>query len=254
MDSVIRSKKDSSSRRIPLHAQLEAKLREMIDEQRRTQGGTLEGELALARRFGVSRGTMRVALARLVDQGLLERRPGIGTRLRDPATESGIAAWRSFSREMAKKGIVVENLRTQYVLAKASEEAAEALRVTPGTPVWRLDRLRGWSGRPVLHSRSWFHPRLGLKGSEEFKLPLYEVIEATSGRVAATAREEFTAVSATVPTGRLLKVKVGTPLLLRAHIVFDKKGDPMEFAQVHYVSSRFSLTLEIRQELGVIAK
>jgi len=46
----------------------------------------------------------------------------------------------------------------------------------------------------------------------------------------------------------LLAVKRGQPLLLRSHTVFDMTGRPMEFAQVHYVSPRFALSLDIRRE------
>jgi GntR family transcriptional regulator len=125
---------------------------------------------------------------------------------------------------------------------------AHALQIKPGTKVWRLDRLRGWDGRPVLHSRSWFHPRLGLTGLEEFSRPLYEVIERETGVVADKAREEFMAVPANAAMAKLLATKSGEPLLLRSHTVFDTGGRPMEFAQVHYVSPRFVLSLDIRRD------
>jgi len=210
-------------------------------------GALLPDELTLANRFGASRGTVRVAFTRLVEQRLLERKAGVGTRVRPQPAESGIGAWRSFSREMARKGIQVENFRQNYESVTADAAAAGALQIKPGTKIWRLDRVRGWSGRPVLHTRSWFHPRLGLTGGEDFSKPLYEVIESETGVVAENAREEFTAVAASAAMARLLAVKPGEPLLLRSHTVFDTGGRPVEFAEIHYVSARFSLTLEMRR-------
>jgi len=198
--------------------------------------------------LGISRGTLRAGIAHLVADGLLERRAGVGTRVRAPSAESGIGAWRSFSLEMARKGIRVENFIQEFQQTEASVEAAQALQITPGTKVWRLDRVRGWDNQPVLHSRSWFHPRLRLKGTEEFSKPLYEVLEQETGAVAERAREEFIAVTADAALARLLAVKRGEPLLLRSHTVFDTGGRTMEFAQVHYVSPRFALTLEIRRD------
>jgi GntR family transcriptional regulator len=133
-------------------------------------------------------------------------------------------------------------------LAAAEESTAHALQIRPGTRIWRLDRVRGWDNQPVLHSRSWFHPRLGLTGRENFSRPLYEVIERETGAVADQAREEFVAVAADASLAKLLSVKRGEPLLLRSHAVLDTGGRPMEFAQVHYVSRRFALTLEIRRD------
>jgi len=233
---------------LPLHAQAQEWLRALIRRPEYHAGALLPEEISLAAKLGISRGTLRAAIAQLVQEGLLERRAGVGTRVRSLPAESGIGAWRSFSQEMARKGIRVENYREDFALAEADDAAARALQLKPRAKLWRLDRVRGWAGRPVLHSRSWFHPRLGLTGLEEFSKPLYEVIEAATGAVAEKAREEFVAVAASALLARLLAVKRGEPLLLRSHTVFDTGGRPLEFAQVHYVSQRFALTLEIRRD------
>ena len=47
---------------------------------------------------------------------------------------------------------------------------------------------------------------------------------------------------------RHLAVRRQDPLLLRCHIVFDAGGRPVEFAEVHYVSARFTLSIEMRRE------
>ena len=212
-------------------------------------GALFPDELTLANRFGVSRGTLRLAFTRLVQQQLLERKAGVGTRVsQSRPAESGIGAWRSFSREMAGKGIVVENFRQDYALAKANPDAVRALQIKSGIRVYRLDLVRGWNGLPVLHSRSWFHPRLGLTGKETFAKPLYEVLAGETGAEVGHAHEEFTAATATARMAKLLQVKTGEPLLLRRHTVFDMGNRPMEFAEVHYVSTRFALTLDLKRE------
>jgi len=233
----------------PLHAQIERELRRMIALPKFQNGALFPDELTLANRFGVSRGTVRVALTRLVQHQLLERKAGVGTRVsRNRPVESGIGAWCSFSREMAGKGIQVENFRQDYALVEASPDAVRALQIKSGTHVHRLDRVRGWDGLPVLHSRSWFHPRLGLTGRETFAQPLYEVLAGETGAEVGHAHEEFTVATATVRMAKLLQVKTGEPLLLRRHTVFDTGKRPMEFAEVHYVSMRFTLTLDLKRE------
>ena len=234
---------------VPLHAQIERELRRMIALPEFQNGALFPDELTLANRFGVSRGTVRVALARLVQHQLLERKAGVGTRVsRNRPAESGIGAWRSFSREMADKGIQVENFRQDYALVEASPDAVRALQIKSGTRVYRLDRVRGWDGLPVLHSRSWFHPRLGLNGGETFAQPLYEVLAGETGAEVGHAHEEFTVATATARMAKPLQVKTGEPLLLRCHTVFDTGNRPMEFAEVHYVSARFTLTLDLKRE------
>ena len=233
---------------LPLHRQAGQLLRDLIRRPEYQNGALLPEEITLAARLGISRGTLRLAIGQLVHEGLLERRAGVGTRVRPQPAESGISAWRSFSLEMARKGIRVENYLQEFASTAADEAAARALQIKPQTKIWRLDRVRGWDGLPVLHTRSWFHPRLRLTGREVFSKPLYEVIEGETGAVAEKAREEFTAVRANATLAKLLAVKRGEPLLLRSHTVFDAGGRLIEFAQVHYVSSRFALTLEMRRD------
>lgn len=233
---------------VPLRAQVEALLRELIRQPQYQNGALLPEELALAAQLGVSRGTVRSGISKLVFEGLLDRKAGVGTRVSRRNIESGIREWHSFTREMATKGITVENFRVAYRQSEPSKDAAQALQLDAARKLWRLDRVRGWAGRPVLHTISWFHPRLGLKGNEEINQPLYEMIEKASGVRPHHAREDFMAVIADAQTARQLDVDKGAPLLLRRHTVFDAGNRPFEFAEVRYASSRFTLTLDVRRK------
>jgi len=233
---------------VPLRAQVEQLLLDLVLQPKYRKGSLLPDEVSLAAQLGVSRGTVRSGISKLAFEGVLERKAGIGTRVTRRPLESGIRALRSFTREMAAKGITVTNFRLDYRLVEASVDAAQALQLPPGTRLWRLDRIRGWNGKPVLQTLSWFHPRLGLKGTEDFSRPLYETFEAATGVRPHHASEEFRAVSADTRLARLLQVTHGTPLLLRRHTVFDRGNRPFEFAEVRYVSSRFALTLDMRRE------
>src|SRR5262249_20708385 len=117
-------------------------------------------ECKLATQLGVSRGTVRSGISKLVFEGLLQRKAGVGTRVASNHLESGIAAWRSFTREMAAKGITVQNYQLNYQLTPANKAAAQGLQIKANAQVWRLERLRGWDNQPKLYSVSWFHPRL----------------------------------------------------------------------------------------------
>ena len=139
---------------MPLRAQVEALLRRMILQTDYQKGALLPDEVTLAAQLGVSRGTVRSGIGKLVFEGVLERKAGVGTRVSNRHLESGIRAWRSFTQEMASKGITVKNFRLDYHSIKASDDAAQALQLEPGTTCWRLDRVRGWDGKPVLQSSS----------------------------------------------------------------------------------------------------
>jgi GntR family transcriptional regulator len=233
---------------LPLHRKAEESLRGLINAPEYARGELLPDELTLANRLGVSRGTVRAAILRLVGEGCLERRAGVGTRVVQRSTESAISAWRSFSREMARQGIDVRLFRCALREVSAAAAVAAALRVPRGTLVQMLDRVRGWNDEPVLRSRSWFHPRVRFQKDQAFRQPLYDLVTEVSGLSANRASEALTATAATPHLAKDLKIRTGSPVLLRRHIVFDRQGRPLELAEVHYVSERFTLTLDLKRE------
>lgn len=233
---------------IPLRAQVEQLLRKIIQLPEYHSGDQLlPDETTLAAKLGVSRGTVRSGISKLVFEGLLERKAGVGTRIVTRQAESGVLAWRSFTREMAKKGIKVIDFQHKYSRVAVNSDVSKALRIESNAKVWRLSRVRGWNNCPVLQSVSWFHPRLPLKGNEDFSRPLYEVIESTTGTRPHHAHEEFLAIVADTPSAKMLNIPAKSPLLLRRHTVFDSGNRPFEHAEVRYVSSRFALSLDLKR-------
>lgn len=232
---------------LPLHAQAEQWLRHLVAQPQYRQGGLLPDEVTLSANLGISRNTLRAAIGRLVQEGRLERKSGVGTWVLEPRIQSGVSAWHSFTREMRDKGIKVETFAAQCDLVPAAVDAARALRLEPNLSVLRLDRLRGWEGQPMVHFRSYFHPRLGLTTQDQFDQPLYEMLHQRFGIIADQSAEDIDAVAADRTLARLLKVKAGTPLLRRERTVLDNGGRPLEFAVVHYRCDRFRLSLQLRQ-------
>jgi GntR family transcriptional regulator len=231
----------------PLYLQIEEILRKMIRAPRYASGALLPDEVSLANQLGVSRGTVRNSILKLVNQGLLERKAGVGTRVAKRAVESGIVAWRSLTREMRRKGIEIESFLLEVHDARPPARVAAALRIAETVRVKRLDQVRGWDSAPVLHSRSWFHPRLGLTGNEDFRRPLYELLKAETGADADHAHEDFLAVPADAEMASRLGVKRDTPLLLRRQTTFDPGGRPIDYQEIHYRTDNFSLTLDLRR-------
>ena len=77
-----------------LYEQLVAHFRRRILEGTLPPGTRLPSELALVEEYDISRGTIRQAMAALVNEGYLERIPGRGTFVRQPATAQSPAAVR----------------------------------------------------------------------------------------------------------------------------------------------------------------
>jgi GntR family transcriptional regulator len=229
----------------PLYLQVEEYVKELIRLQRLENGELLPDEVTLAKELGVSLGTVRNSLLRLVNEGMLARKAGVGTRVVRRPVESGLVAWRSFSREMRKRGIEVQALFLQSSSSQAINPAAKALSIKVGTPVILLERVRGWDNVPMQHALTWFHPRLGLSGKENFHEPLYDLLKNLTGADAERAHEVFEAIAADEQMARQLRVKKGTPLLAGYQTTFDPFGKPIDYTEIRYRTDNFKLELDL---------
>jgi DNA-binding GntR family transcriptional regulator len=75
------------------YRQVADSVRDLIASGRLQPGSMVPSELALAERHGVARGTVRAALAVLVDEGLIEVVPGQGRRVVGAGEQLGDTAW-----------------------------------------------------------------------------------------------------------------------------------------------------------------
>lgn len=229
----------------PLYMQAEAFLHRLIRQPRYRQGERLPDEQTLARRLSVSRGTMREAFKRLVAEGLVERRAGVGTVVVPAPVRTSLSAWPSFTREMMALGVAVATPIWRLESVKADSETAKALRVQPGRAVTFLDRMRTADGEPAVLFRSWFHPRVGDLRRMDKDRPLYEAIEELSGVTPVRSDETIRAAGADSETAQLLKISQNAPVLIRQRIVRDAGGRPFEFAVATYRADVFSYSITL---------
>lgn len=235
---------------VPLHSQVETLIRGMLKETRYQDGELLPPEARMAERLGVSRNTVRAAIGRLVQEGVLERRAGRGTRYVRQPVRTSLENWPSFTREMRAKGIQVETFSRLVEEARPSPEIARLLRLAEAERkrgVVKLERVRGYGGIPSVKSVSWFHPRTRLKVDDNFSVPLYELIFQRSGITPEFSREDVSAELAGPSLGQTLGCDETAPILVRTRIVSDADGKVIEYNENHYRADRFTYGLTIRK-------
>lgn len=230
---------------IPLHAQVEKLLRQYVETQNGQNGKMFPKEVDLANELGVARNTVRQAISKLVQDGLLIRKKGVGTIMAEKKIYTRLDHWFSFTKEMEQKGLHVVNHVLDTETVKADEEIAAIFNVKRNTQLLELTRLRGTREHPYLLSISWFHPRLKMSQKEDFKKPLYKLLEEEYDVYVSTSREEISALAADEDLAKTLQIKIGDPVLYRKRKVYNSDGLLVEYNKVYYRGDGISYSVEI---------
>ncbi len=216
-------------------------------------GQRLGAERALAADLGVSRATLRQALAVLADSGVVRRVPGRGGGTfvskdkieRDTSRVVGVPAL------LRSQGVVAGTQVLSARLSAADEPVARALGLRRGDLVVDLNRIRLADGSPIVveHARFPADRFLGL-----LELPLggsvYELLEEHFGTRPAEAVEQIEVVTASPDEAQVLDVPAGAPLLAITRTTSDAAGTPFEFSQDLFRGDRIRIVVRTPGSAG----
>jgi GntR family transcriptional regulator len=180
-------------------------------------GDPIPSERALVTRLGVSRVTVRQAITDLVDGGVLERVHGKGTYITGPQVDSRLHLT-SFSREMRDRGLVPATVVLAASEQPADDDVAYALRIRPGRPVIRVERLRMADGTPMAYEVGHY-PSTLFPGLLQRELgSLYDVFANEYGVVVTSGEQTVRAESADAHQARILGIAKRAPLLVQERV------------------------------------
>jgi GntR family transcriptional regulator len=214
-----------------VHTQIEDWLAGEIAAGTLVPGDKLPTEQDLATWFGVSRMTLRHALAELTRRGLLTKAVGRhgGTFVAQPKVEQDLTRLAGFSEQLRRHGMVAG---ARVLFASQRPAAAAALRVDKNDPVYEVQRVRLADGKPIVLERSLF-PAGRFPGLLDLRLDgsLYELLEVRYGLRPHRAKESLEPVTARVREAEALEVAEGAPLMLVERTAYARSGEPLEYAR-----------------------
>lgn len=232
---------------VPLHKQAELLLRDLIKDPAYQAGKLLPNEVDLAKSLAISRTTLRQAINKLVFEELLTRKKGFGTKVVHSIISSKSKNWMSFSQEMKVRGITIKNFELHISWVFPDEQIAAFFEIKTDRKIIKLERVRGDNNEPFVYFISYFHPRIGLTGEEDFKRPLYEMLEQEHSSIANLSKEEISAKPAAKLIAAKLDIEAGSPILFRKRFVYDQAERAMEYNLGYYKGESFLYTVESRR-------
>lgn len=235
--------------RQPLYARIEQRLREAIAEGRYPVGGLLPTEAELCEQLRVSRHTIREALRRLVEAGLVERRQGAGSVVvaREPPrgeTQSirDIAALMQYA---ADTRLDITSSR----MARLSADDAALAHGEAGALWLKVEALRiGQSGRPIAVTEILVHPRFAAIADD---LPqrgaIYALVERRFGVQVAEVAQEISAGLLPPDVTAALKRRPREVGMLFLRRYLDAEGGTMIASRSWHPADRFSYVMRLKR-------
>ncbi|MFB4286767.1 UTRA domain-containing protein [Nonomuraea sp. ATR24] len=217
---------------VPAHVQIERWLLDSIAGGDMAPGDRLPGERELAGRLGVSRMTLRQALATLERDGVLVRVPGRtgGAFVAEPRIERDLTGLAGFTEQVRRVHLRAEARILTAATVPAPAAVAAALRVEPGSPVHEVARVRSAGRSPLALERSFF-PALPGFLAQDLTGSLYALLADGYGLAPRTALEHLDPVIAGPAEAAELGIEPGAPLMRVERTAYAADGAPVEHAR-----------------------
>lgn len=208
-------------------------------------GSLLPTEAQLGKTFGVSRHTVREATRKLVDSGLISRRPSIGTVVRasKPAAPY-VAALGSFKDLMDYTNTTrLEVLGEARI--KADEQMVKDMRCEAGSEWIELQTKRHLAGQdaPISFTKVYLRPEFaGIKEQlHGDHLSIYALLHKLYDQEVESVLQQIEATLMPTEAARLLQLKADSPALRMLRCYFDKSGRLLSASANLYIADRFQL-------------
>lgn len=237
------SKLASSPSFSPLYRQIKGLITRSLQQGDWKPGELIPSEADLARRFGVSQGTVRKAVDELAAEGLLLRRQGRGTFVSTHHEERVKFRFLRIVPDAAADGArpLPQPMERQFLECKrtrASQEVARTLGIKVGESVTQIRRLLLLAGEPVVYEDIYL-PGPAFRGLtaerlESYRGPLYALFESEFSTRMVRAEEKLRAVNASAQEAQLLRVREAEALLLVERLSFSYGELPAEYRRGLY--------------------
>ncbi len=237
----------------PIYQQIREWMRQQITSGFWPEHYKLKSELDLAPELGVNRGTLRKALADLIDEGLLVTIHGRGTfvvskLLEQPLAEGLIA----ISEDLIRQGIPFETQVLDQRTIPVSQRVAGLLAISPDAKVFLLRRVRTIHGEPFTLIRNYLmHSRFPEILTIDFtRQRLFETLEKQFHLPLSWGQRTFQAQAADEEIARTLGISVCAPVMYIEQVTYLRDGSPIELSDIWLRADRVRLSAIVKRDMA----
>ena len=236
---------------LPVYVQIANRLRERIQHGTYKMNERLPAEAQLAEQFDVNRHTLRQAITRLKEEGILRIERGRGTFVTATPIRYAIGERVRFNESLKAQGLKVKFELVRSLKLPASKSVAKGLSLELGSPVALVERLGYADDMPISVGTGYFplarFPDLLSNQS-------IEALNAT-GSISRWLRDRYdvdhirqsTVVSARLvqpSDAKLLALPLNQPILLAESVNVDQTGQVIEYGVAKLRGDRMEMAFK----------
>ena len=240
---------------IPLVYQLAEAIRDKIVRAEFSLEEPMPTEEQLQKTYGVSRTTVRLALAKLVNEGYIRRQQGKGTYVnprglvtkgKPKPLSRDMFGVKSTTKIIQSAGMKVRTEVLRFERELPSKEIAEKLGINEKDSVLHFERLRYADDRPLVLEKSWIPtaqcPDLT---REDIKGSLYLVLFKKYRHHVAAAHQRLRAILASEKNARVLNLQIGEPVMLVDGVTYLENGRAIEVEESYFRAEAIEFIIEL---------
>jgi DNA-binding GntR family transcriptional regulator len=215
----------------------------------------IPSEVDLAQQLRVARGTVRKAIADLMQKGTLISIHGRGTFVSSKTLEQPLADQLiAFSEDLINKGIPFETQVIEQTLIIPSSNIASLLSIHD-EPVLYLKRVRRIHNKPIVILENYVVASMcpGIEKEDFQQQRLFETLEKKYGIQLGWGWRTFQAKTASDEIAKLLEGESCDPVMYMEQIVHQKDGLPIEFSVVWLKGDSFRLSAIVKRDKAEIS-
>jgi DNA-binding GntR family transcriptional regulator len=217
-----------------MHLVISEKLRKQIENGVYAPGDQLPSEFDLGELFGVSRTTVRRAIANLINQGLVETQQGKGIFVKEQQKISFSLSnpLTYFDTELKRQGRTgsIQLITFQYL--EAPREIANRLKLKPGnTRICHHEKLILADDEPIALDIAYLPDAIGHELTDALQSGFtYRTLER-NGYPIESAKVSIEGMPAGYETSEFLNVAIGAPLLVYRYLAWDANLIPLVYGE-----------------------
>lgn len=235
-----------------LYMQIADRLRADIDGGIFTTDSKLPAESELTRRFGVSRVTVRQAIAQLLAEGYVVSKQGKGTFISRQKFLHDLKPMRGFYDALVAQGVEPKTKLLEFTPIVTAESVRHAFGSESDGECFQLKRLYLVDDEPIALVVSILPPEAsGLTWEQVNCNPIYVLLESLLDSPITKAEVRIRARSAGASVGQILGLPARAALLVMERESFGSDGRLREKTSFHIRPENYEFTLSVQGPLPV---